>query len=176
MFPVTAETAPHYFALDHTAVLEYSTDAKMNPPLRTPEDVQAVTEGLSEDVIDVIATDHAPHAPWEKRGGVRKGPLRHHRVGDCASSGASPGQGRSPHPASGDQKALLEPARILNLGSRGRLTEGGAADLAIVDPACEYLLRAERFQSKSRNSPFIGKVLKGINLLTMVGGHIVWKR
>ena len=174
--PVTAETAPHYFALDHTAVLDYSTDAKMNPPLRTPEDVQAVTEGLSEDVIDVIATDHAPHAPWEKRVEFEKAPF-----GIIGLETALPlvlqlvRDGRLSLPQA-IRKLTWEPARILNLGSRGRLTEGGPADLAIVDPACEYLLRAEDFQSKSRNSPFIGKVLKGRNLLTMIGGHIAWKR
>ncbi|MEE9613292.1 MAG: dihydroorotase, partial [Desulfatiglandales bacterium] len=64
--PVTAETAPHYFTLDHNAVIGYNTNAKMNPPLRTPEDIQAIKEGLAEDVLDVIATDHAPHSPLEK--------------------------------------------------------------------------------------------------------------
>lgn len=173
--PVTAETAPHYFALDHTAIVDYSTDAKMNPPLRTVEDVQAVTEGLSEDVIDVIATDHAPHAPWEKGVEFEKAPF-----GIIGLETALPlvlqlvRDGFLSLPQA-IRKVTCEPARILNLNA-GRLVEGGAADLAIVDPECEYRFRAEDFQSKSRNSPFVGKVLKGRSQLTMIGGHIAWKR
>jgi dihydroorotase-like cyclic amidohydrolase len=72
--PVTAETAPHYFSLDHRAVEEYNTCAKMNPPLREPGDVEAIKKGLAEGVIDVIATDHAPHSGTEKACGLWKGP------------------------------------------------------------------------------------------------------
>jgi dihydroorotase len=173
--PVTAETAPHYFTLDHTAVMEYSTRAKMNPPLRTPEDVQAIREALSEDVIDVIATDHAPHADWEKDVEFERAlfgitgletalPL----VLDIVRKGYL-----TPSQAIG--KLSYNPAKILGLDG-GRLVEGGTADLAIVDPEREYVFMKEEIQSKSRNSPFLGRTLKGRNLVTMVGGRIVWKR
>jgi dihydroorotase len=173
--PVTAETAPHYFTLDHTAVMDYSTRAKMNPPLRTPEDVQAIREALSEDVIDVIATDHAPHADWEKDVEFERAlfgitgletalPL----VLDIVRKGYL-----TPSQAIG--KLSYNPAKILGLDG-GRLVEGGTADLAIVDPEREYVFMKEEIQSKSRNSPFLGRTLKGRNLVTMVGGRIVWKR
>ena len=173
--PVTAETAPHYFTLDHTAVMEYSGRAKMNPPLRSPEDVQAVREALSEDVIDVIATDHAPHADWEKEIEFERAlfgitgletalPL----VLELVRKGFLT-------PSQAVRKLSLNPANILGLEGGG-LMEGGTADLAIVDPEREYVLMKEEVQSKSRNSPFLGRTMKGRNLITMIGGRVVWKK
>jgi dihydroorotase len=173
--PVTAETAPHYFTLDHTAILRHGTNAKMNPPLRTPEDVQAVKEALSEDVIDVIATDHAPHAAWEKECEFEQAPF-----GIIGLETALPlvldlvRQGYLT-PSQAARKLSSAPAAILGLDG-GRLEPGGKADLIVVDPDREYALREEDIQSKSRNSPFLGSPLRGMNLLTMVGGRIVWKR
>ncbi|MDD5205965.1 MAG: dihydroorotase [Desulfobacterales bacterium] len=173
--PVTAETAPHYFTLDHTAVMEYSGLAKMNPPLRSPEDVQAVREALSEGVIDVIATDHAPHADWEKEIEFERAlfgitgletalPL----VLELVRKGYLT-------PSQAVRKLSLNPANILGLEGGG-LMEGGTADLAIVDPEREYVLMKEEVQSKSRNSPFLGRTVKGRNLITMIGGRVVWKK
>ncbi|PKN29842.1 MAG: dihydroorotase [Deltaproteobacteria bacterium HGW-Deltaproteobacteria-21] len=173
--PVTAETAPHYFTLDHTAVMEYSGRAKMNPPLRRPEDVQAVREALSEDVIDVIATDHAPHADWEKEIEFERAlfgitgletalPL----VLELVRKGYLT-------PLQAVRKLSHNPANILGLEGGG-LMEGGTADLAIVDPEREYVLMKEEVQSKSRNSPFLGRTVKGRNLITMIGGRVVWKK
>ncbi|RJR41851.1 MAG: dihydroorotase [Desulfobacteraceae bacterium] len=171
--PVTAETAPHYFTLDHRAVMEYSGRAKMNPPLRTPEDVQAVREALSENVIDVIATDHAPHADWEKdlefersAFGITGLETALPLVLDLVRSGhLSPWQAV--------RKLSHNPAGILGLGTGG-LKEGGTADLAIVDPEREYVLSKEDVQSKSGNSPFLGRMLKGRNRITIIGGRVVW--
>lgn len=173
--PVTAETAPHYFTLDHRAVMEYNTHAKMNPPLRTPEDVQAIKQGLAEDVIDVIATDHAPHSPLEKDVDFERAafgiigletalPLTLNLVRDGILTLPD-----------AIRKLSVSPASILGLDG-GRLEEGGLADLAIVDVECEYILKAEDIHSKSRNSPFLGRILRGRNLLTMVEGRIVWER
>lgn len=170
---VTAETAPHYFSLDHTAVMGYNTNAKMNPPLRCPEDVEAVKQGISDGVLDVIATDHAPHSPLEKDLEFDKAafgiigletavPLTLNLVRQGVLTLAD---------AIG--KLSLRPARILGLRS-GFLEEGGAADLAVIDTESEYILKAEDIKSKSRNSPFIGKTLKGRTMLTMCGGRIVW--
>jgi dihydroorotase len=173
--PVTAETAPHYFSLDHRAVIGYDTNAKMNPPLRTPEDVQAIKRGLAEDVLDVIATDHAPHSPLEKD-------LEFDRAafGIIGLETALPltlalvEEGVLSLPKA-IKKLSYNPATILGVNG-GSLREGGAADLAILDPKQEYTLHAVDIQSKSKNSPFIGQPLKGLNLLTMIGGRIVWKR
>lgn len=173
--PVTAETAPHYFTLDHRRVEGYDTLAKVNPPLRTPEDVEAIKQGLREGVIDAIATDHAPHSTLEKdvefdRAAfgmiglqtalpltlqlVREGVLSlAEAIGKLSWSGAS----------------------ILGIGG-GRLTPGGVADLVIINPDVEYRLDADHILSKSKNTPFIGQTMKGMAELTLVGGKIVWKR
>jgi dihydroorotase len=173
--PVTAETAPHYFTLDHEAVLGYNANAKMNPPLRTPEDVEAVKQGLAEDVIDVIATDHAPHSPLEKDVSFEVAAF-----GIIGLETALPltlalvDQGILTLPQA-MRKLSLNPARILDVEG-GRLRQGVVADLAIVDPECRYTLEAADIHSKSKNSPFLGRMLKGRNVLTMVGGRVVWKR
>ena len=173
--PVTAETAPHYFSLDHTAVIGYNTNTKMNPPLRSKEDVQAIKQGLAENVIDVIATDHAPHSPLEKEVEFDKAAF-----GIIGLETAVPltlelvREGVLSLPAA-IKKLTLAPAAILGV-SGGFLKEGEAADLAIIDPEQEYNLKEKDIMSKSKNSPFIGKKLKGRNFLTMVEGRIVWSR
>jgi dihydroorotase len=173
--PVTAETTPHYFSLDHSAVIGYNTNAKMNPPLRSAEDVEAIKKGLAENVLDVIATDHAPQSSLEKELEFDKAafgiigletalPLTLQLVRDGILS----------LPAA-IKKMTCVPASILGV-SGGVLKKGMAADLSIIDPKEEYILKEEDIISKSKNSPFIGKTLKGRNILTMVEGRIVWPR
>jgi dihydroorotase len=172
--PVTAETAPHYFTLDHHAVIGYDTNAKMNPPLRSANDVEAIKAGLAEDVIDVIATDHAPHSRLEKDVEFDKAAF-----GIVGLETALPltlalvEKGVLSLP-SAIRKLSRNPALILGIAG-GDLQEGEAADLAIFDLEIEYVLRAEDLHSKSKNTPFIGKSLKGRNVLTMVGGRVVWE-
>jgi len=172
---VTAETAPHYFTLDHERVIGYDTLAKVNPPLRTPEDVEAIKAGLREGVIDVIATDHAPHSSLEKElefdraafgmiGLQTALPLTLQLVRDGVIDLAD---------AIG--KLSWAGAKILGIPG-GRLMEGGNADLAVIDPDYKYPFEADRILSKSKNSPFIGQVLQGIAELTMVGGKVVWEK
>jgi len=172
---VTAETAPHYFTLDHERVIGYDTLAKVNPPLRTPEDVEAIKAGLREGVIDVIATDHAPHSSLEKElefdraafgmiGLQTALPLTLQLVRDGVIDLAD---------AIG--KLSWAGAKILGIPG-GRLMEGGSADLAVIDPDYKYPFEADRILSKSKNSPFIGQVLQGIAELTMVGGKVVWEK
>ncbi|MFC1820813.1 dihydroorotase, partial [Thermodesulfobacteriota bacterium] len=150
--PVTAETAPHYFSLDHSAVIGYNTNAKINPPLRTPEDVQAVKKGLEEDVLDVIATDHAPHSPLEKDLEFDKAAF-----GIIGLETAVPltmelvREGVLSLPAA-IKKLSRIPASILGV-SGGFLNEGVVADLAVIDPEQEYVLKEEDIQSKSKNTP-----------------------
>jgi dihydroorotase len=172
--PVTAETAPHYFSLDHNAIRGYRTDAKMKPPLRTAEDVLAVKDGLAQGVLDVIATDHAPHSPLEKELEFDKAafgvigletavPLTLALVRDGVLSLPE---------AMG--KLSCNPAKVLGIDA-GYIREGGPADLSIIDPECEYVFERADIKSKSQNSPFIGQAMKGRNLLTMSGGRIVWE-
>ena len=171
--PVTAETAPHYFSLDHTAVMDYDTNAKMYPPLREPQDVEAVRKGLAEGVIDVIATDHAPHSPLEKEVEFEKAAF-----GIIGLQTALPltlalvRDGIMELPAA-IAKLSCSPAEILNIRG-GAIEEGKDADLTIIDPHAEYVLSTEMIKSKSANSPFLGKKLKGKAVLTMVKGRIIW--
>ena len=173
--PVTAETAPHYFSLDHTAVIGYDTNSKMNPPLRTPEDVEAIKLGLKEGVIDVIATDHAPHSTLEKDVEFDQAAF-----GIIGLETAVPltlalvREGMLTLPDA-IKKSTLNPASILGING-GIIKEGESADIAIIDPDAEYVFNVEDIHSKSKNTPFIGKELKGRNTLTMVEGRIVWER
>jgi dihydroorotase len=172
--PVTAETAPHYFSLDHRAVVGFDTHAKMKPPLRTPEDVLAIKKGLAEDIIDVIATDHAPHSPLEKEVEFDKAAFGIIGLETAVSlTLALVREGVLDLPQA-FRKMSHVPAKILGLPPVS-LEAGARADLAIIDPEREWVLRADDIYSKSRNSPFIGQALKGKNELTMVGGRVVWK-
>jgi len=172
--PVTAETAPHYFTLDHTAVLKFDTQAKMYPPLREPKDVEAIKKGLSQGIIDVIATDHAPHSPLEKDVEF-----------DKAASGIVGLETAVPLTLALVREGVMElpeaiakltcnPASILSIKG-GAVEEGKEADLTIIDPEHEFVLSEEMLRSKSHNSPFIGWSMKGKAIITIVGGKIVWK-
>jgi dihydroorotase len=173
--PVTAETAPHYFSLDHRAVEEYNTCAKMNPPLREPEDVEAIKKGLAEGIIDVIATDHAPHSEAEKNLAFERAPF-----GIVGLETAVPltlrlvREGILTWPEA-VRKLSYVPATLLGVAG-GVLREGDVADLSILDPNYTYVVKNEEMRSKSKNSPFVGWKMQGINVMTMVGGRIVWER
>jgi dihydroorotase len=170
---ITAETAPHYFTLNHEAVIGYNTNAKINPPLRTPEDVLAIKKGLADDVIDVIATDHAPHSRLEKDLEFDKA-----MFGIIGLETALPltlalvREGVLTLQAA-VKKLTLGPAGILGV-TGGNLKGGSVADLAIIDPEWEFILKEEDILSRSKNTPFIGMTLMGRNTLTMVEGQIVW--
>ncbi len=169
--PVTAETAPHYFSLDHRAVIGYDTNAKVNPPLRTEEDVEAIKRALRDDIIDVIATDHAPHSPLEKDVEF-----------DKAAFGIIGLQTALPLTLDLVREGVLEltkaikklssvPASILGISS-AKIEAGERADIAIIDPDHEYVLKEEYIFSKSKNTPLLGKKLKGIVRFTIVEGKI----
>lgn len=173
--PVTAETAPHYFTLDHTAVMDYDTHAKVNPPLRGPEDVKAIRQGLADGTLDAIATDHAPHSRLEKEVEFDKAaygmigletalPLTLALVRDGILS--------LPEAI---EKLSCRPAAILGVPG-GRLAEGLDADVVVVDPNEEYSLEERDIVSKSKNSPFIGTILRGRVEMTMIGGRVVWEK
>ncbi|RLB10600.1 MAG: dihydroorotase [Deltaproteobacteria bacterium] len=169
--PVTAETAPHYFSLDHTAVIGYDTNAKVNPPLRTEKDVEAIKNALKEDIIDVIATDHAPHSPLEKEVEFDRA-----EFGMIGLQTAVPLTLNLVREGSIDliqaiKKLSVNPASILKI-SCGKIEIGEKANLTIIDPEFEYVLTEEMIFSKSKNTPFLGKKLKGIVKYTFVDGEL----
>lgn len=168
---VTAETCPHYFTLTDEAVRGYNTMAKMNPPLRTAEDVAAIKQGLKDGAIDVIATDHAPHASDEKSGEFDYAPFG--IVGLETAVGLT---FKLVHegvfsPADAVRKLSLNPATVLKL-NKGTLSVGADADITIIDPDAEWTVKAAEFKSKSRNTPFDGWKLKGKAVRTIVGGKV----
>jgi len=171
--PVTAETAPHYFSLTDAFVKEYNTNAKMNPPLRTERDREAICEGLADGTIDVIATDHAPHSLIEKNVEF-----------DQAANGIIGLETSVPLGLKLVDKGIIDisgliekmstnPARILGLSTG--LKVGQIADITIIDPDMPYRIDADRFQSLSKNTPFDNWEVKGKAVMTMVGGKIVYK-
>jgi dihydroorotase len=168
---VTAETCPHYFTITEDAVKGYNTNAKVNPPLRGQRDVEAVKEGLKDGIIDVIATDHAPHHRDEK-----------FQEFDNAASGISgletslslslqlvrDGILTMPELI---EKMAQNPARILGLNA-GTLKAGSDADITIVDINKEFKVESERFLSKGKNTPFEGWKLKGMPVITIFRGKV----
>lgn len=172
---VTCETAPHYFTLTEDAVRGYDSNAKMNPPLRAAEDVEAIKAGLADGTIDAIATDHAPHHLDEKD--VEFVLASNGIIGLETSLPLSLAlvEGKV-----FDLNALitamsLNPARILGI-DRGTLAPGSVADITIIDPDAVWTVEAEKLASRSKNSPFLGKEMKGRATYTIVGGKIVFKR
>ena len=172
--PVTAETAPHYFTLTDAAVDGYNTNAKMNPPLRSEADREAIRRALADGTLDAIATDHAPHSVLEKEVEF-----------DLAANGIIGLETSLPlglklvEAGALTIETLIErmsigPARILGLTCGVRV--GLAADLTLIDPNETFTVEADRFESKSRNTPFDGMQLKGRAVMTMVGGKVVYNR
>ncbi len=169
---VTAETCPHYFTLTDEAVGCYSANAKMKPPLAQELDQAEVRAGLADGTIDLIATDHAPHAADEKEQAL-----------DCSPFGIIGLETALPLSLALVEKGILslpeviqkltsEPARIL--GKKiGHLGIGGIADITIIDPEAEWLVKEQDFKSLSKNSPFIGWTLKGRATAVIVGGKLI---
>ncbi len=167
---VTAETCPHYFTITEDAVKDYNTYAKVNPPLRTHQDISAIKEGLRDGTIDVIATDHAPHHRDEKLQEFDKAPF-----GISGFETALPlslrlvEEGIITMPEL-VQKMALNPAGILGL-QKGTLRTGADADLVIVDTKREFEVKPDGFVSMGKNTPFGGWVLKGTAVVTLVKGR-----
>ena len=168
----TAETCPHYFHLTDEAVLHYNTYAKMNPPLRTHEDVRAVKQALREGVLDAIATDHAPHTDNEKDVEFDQAPFG--IIGLETSLPLSLALVREKILTIAElvQKMSLGPARILKL-DRGHLTVGAPADVTVIDADLEWVVDKDELESKSKNSPFLGRKMKGKAVHVLCGGRIV---
>ena len=173
---VTCETCPHYYSFTVKEVLESGVNAKMNPPLREEKDRLAIIEGIKDGTIDCIITDHAPHAEEEKARGLASAP--NGIIGFETALGATvtnlviPG-----HITYQDMVRVMSynPAQLLGI-DRGEIAEGKIADLTIFDPNKEYVYLKENIVSKSKNTPWINKKLKGQVRYTIVSGRIVYER
>jgi dihydroorotase len=171
---VTAETAPHYFTLTDEAVIGYDTNAKMNPPLRSAADREAVRAALADGTLDAIATDHAPHSILEKETEF-----------DTAANGIIGLETAVPLALALVREGVLDAGRVVKLMAvnpatilgleAGNLAPGALADVTIIDPEREFVYTADQVVSKSRNTPFLGWRLKGRALLTMVGGEVRYR-
>jgi dihydroorotase len=171
---VTCETAPHYFSLTEEAVLDYDTNKKMNPPLRSVKDRDAVRQGLISGVIDVIASDHAPHTIAEKEIEFDRAEFGVTGL-ETELSVAATYLVRAGLLTWTDvcRKLSLNPSRILGL-DKGTLSIGKDADIVIVDPDAEWTVAANDFASKSKNSSFLGTKLTGKVITTIYRGAVVY--
>ena len=172
---ITCETCPQYFTLTEEEVLKQGTMARVNPPLRTQEDVEAIIAGLQDGTIDAIVTDHAPHSAEEKARPLTEAPSG--MVGLETSLAIS--LTALYHTGKMDLSTLLrkmsaEPARLLGV-RKGRLALGEDADIVIFDPNEEWVVDPEQFASKGRNTPFGGHKLKGRVKYTIVGGNVIYQ-
>jgi dihydroorotase len=173
---ISGEVCPHHIALTDEAIQNFDTNCKMNPPLRSQADVDALLEGIADGTLSILASDHAPHADFEKEVEFDAAPfgivgletelsmfidllVHKHRKIDI---------GRL------IEMYTVEPARLLQLNA-GTLSVGAAADITLIDPEMEWTVRATEFQSASRNTPFDGWKLKGRAVRTIVAGKTVWE-
>jgi dihydroorotase len=192
---VTCEVTPHHFALKDDALLRWGPSAKMNPPLRSPDDVEALVEAIHDGTIDMIATDHAPHDPGSKHFDALAAYFDPSRAADALPPAAAEEFAHAANGVVGLETALglamefvhrsligaprlvemmsLNPAALLRLDA-GTLGAGVRADITIVDPDLEWTVEPARFRSRSRNTPFAGMRLKGRATLTMVAGEVVY--
>lgn len=171
---VTAETCPQYFTLTDEVLADYDTNTKMNPPLRTAADVEAVKAGLADGTIDVIATDHAPHSLEDKEVEMTNAsfgivgletalPLVITELVDGGVMGLS----------EAIEKLTAAPAKTLGLKS-GTLSIGAPADIVVFDPEAEVTVKASAFKSMGRNTPFDGWNLKGAVIATIAAGKVAY--
>src|SRR6266481_3192149 len=173
---VTCEVAPHHFTLTDDAIGDYDTNAKMNPPLRAEVDRMAMIAGLMDGTVDCIATDHAPHALFEKEQEFERAP--NGITGLETALGLAlrvlhKGQGMAVSRVM--ELMSAQPAGIVSLEGRGTLKVGSFADVVVFDPAVEWSFDAKRSRSKSKNTPFDGAGMVGRVVATICEGRVVYR-
>ena len=170
---VTAETCPHYFTLTESAVEGYDSNAKMNPPLRADEDVEAIKKALKDGTLAIIATDHAPHSFDEKNCEFEKAANGIVGLETALALGITKLVNEEIlSPTELIEKMSYNPAKMLNI-DKGNLAIGKVADITIINPDKQYIVNADNFESKGKNTPFNNMSLKGTAEYTIVNGKIV---
>lgn len=169
---VTGEACPHHFTLTDENLRSYDSNYKMAPPLRTQRDVDAILTGLKDGSLSVLATDHAPHAPEKKARELDQAPNGIIGLETflplCVTHLIEPGHLTWPQMLA---KMTINPASVLNI-ERGTLKPGVVGDVTVIDPNAEWTIDVTQFKTKSRNSPYHGKRVKGRAVVTIVGGVI----
>ena len=173
---ISGEVCPHHIALTDEAVQDFDTNSKMNPPLRTKEDIAALLEGIADGTIDILCSDHAPHAKFEKEVEFDAAPFG--ILGLETELGLFLDllvhKNETIQLPRLIEMLTINPARLLQIEA-GTLSAGAAADITLIDPELEWTVDAQSFQSLSCNTPFDGWKLKGRAVRTIVGGKTVWK-
>jgi dihydroorotase len=173
---ISGEVCPHHIALTDEAIQNFDTNFKMNPPLRAERDVAALLEGIADGTIEILASDHAPHAKFEKEVEFDAAPFG--IIGIETELGIF--IDRLVHKKKAIELSRLvemftvEPARLLKIDA-GTLSPGAAADITLIDPNLEWTVNVDAFMTASRNTPFNGWELKGRAVRTIVGGRTVWQ-
>ena len=173
---VAAEVCPHHFTLTSAELDPANTNYKMNPPLRTAEDVEALKQGLKEGVMEVISTDHAPHTPADKNAPMETAAFG--IVGLETAAALTHTElvlGGYLTPMQMAERMSYNPARIMGIDA-GTLKEGAPADIVIFDPSVVDTIDSSKFWSKSKNTPFDGRKVTGEVKMTLVDGEIVYDR
>jgi dihydroorotase len=172
---VTTEVCPHHFTLTDESLRTFDSNFKMSPPLRSQSDVEACIEGLKDDTIDVIATDHAPHAPEKKMQDFDQAPFGilglETALPLVATRLIKPGHLDWPQAI---RKMTINPARILGI-DKGTLCIGADADVTVIDPDARWTVDPARFRSKSRNTPFADWNLQGRAETVIVAGRVKYE-
>jgi dihydroorotase len=171
--PVTCEVTPHHLTLTDEACTDYDTATRVNPPLRSAADVAAVREALADGTIDAVATDHAPHSTVEKA--VEFEQAASGMIGLETALGLCLELVHTNviTPMALFARMSAAPAKILGLAG-GTLAPGSVADVTVVDPQAPWVCDPSRFRSRSRNSPFGGRDMRGRAMLTIVAGNIAF--
>lgn len=172
---IHAEVTPHHFSLTEDMILKKGSLAKVNPPLRTEEDRRALIEGIKDGTLDLIATDHAPHTAEEKERELKEAPSGMTGLETALALGIT----NLVDPGHISLNKLIElmscaPAGLYGLAA-GSLSVGSPADVVLFDPSEEWIVKAEKMKSRSKNSPFIGQKLKGKIRYTIADGKIIYK-
>lgn len=172
---VTAEACPHHFTLSEEDIPGDDANYKMNPPLRSKEDMEAIREGLKQGVIDVIATDHAPHTAVEKGMSMKKAPFGIVGLETAAALTYTELVLKEYlTPMQMAEKLSCNPAKIIG-SEKGTLKEGSVADVVIFDPSRTYQIDAKQFTGKAKNTPFNGRTVTGKVITTIVSGEVVYR-
>jgi dihydroorotase len=175
MLPVTAEVTPHHFLLTDKEIYKFGSNAKMNPPLRSEEDRLALIEALQDGTIDAIATDHAPHEEASKTSNLQTSSFGIVGVETLLPLSLELYHTKKLNLIDLLAKLTINPAKIINI-ARGKIAKGAIADLTVIDLNHEWVINKNNFYSKSNNTPFDGRKVKGCVTKTFVAGAMVYQK